>query len=1073
VLESDTRRCRRPNLPPSKAPLSLPSSWSVAIFAGLLAVGLTAAAPADEPDRIEFNRDILPILSDACFHCHGPDKAQRKADLRLDIESEAKAVRDGKQIVHSGDPARSELHSRITSADPDEQMPPPDSGRNLTPSQIEKIRLWIEQGAEWQKHWAFIKPARPDPPLTDSPRWVRNPIDAFILARLKREGLSPSPAADKPTLLRRVSLDLTGLPPTPEEIEAFLSDASDSAYERVVDRLLASPRYGERMALPWLDAARYADTSGYQNDGPRSMWRWRDWVIDAFNHNQPFDKFTIEQIAGDMLPGATLDQKIATGFNRNHRGNSEGGVIPEEYAVEYVVDRVDTTATVWLGLTLGCARCHDHKYDPFTQKEFYQLFASFNNLPESGRSIKEGNSPPWIKAPTESQQRELSALEIRLRDAGKRFQKLQPELKSYQRGWEATFAPPPSLNWSVSDDLSAHFPLDGDASDSRGLAKASTYSGGINAFAPGRLGEAAWLDGKAFVDAADIANYGYFDKFSLAAWIRPYSIDSGMIVSRMDDIARSSGYSFGLQDGKLQVNLVKRWLDDSVRVETKQSVPRNRWTHVMMTYDGSRVAKGVKIYIDGRPEESKLNLDFINQSFAVDFPLRIGAGGGSESRFHGLIDEVRVFRRCLSPEEAELIATPDTLAEILSTPMARRTPRQKRKLTAYYLEHAAPLEIRRSRRELVALRRQKEAFVESIQTVMVMEELPERRTSHILLRGEYDKPGEAVSPGVPAELNPLPNGAKNDRLGFAQWLVHPDNPLTARVAVNRFWQIYFGRGLVETTEDFGTQGQRPTHPALLDWLAAEFIRLDWDVKAMQKTIVMSATYRQSSKTAPGLREADPENRLLAAGPRLRLSAQTIRDAALSASGLLVDTIGGPSVKPYQPTGLWKEIASGGPYNQDTGAPLYRRSLYTFWKRTVGPPSMINFDASTREACRVREHRTNTPLQALTLMNETTFVEAARAIAERAMTLPATSPEKRISQLFQLATSREPNPRELKILTQGFTRHLQRFRDHPADAKKLIGVGESTPDPKLDICELAAYTALGSLILNLDETITKQ
>jgi len=1052
---------------------TLGRGFACAVLASMSTLPLRISASEPPLNAIEFNRDILPILSDACFHCHGPDKARRKADLRLDIEAEAKADRDGIHVITAGDPANSELYRRITVDDPDDRMPPVDSGRNLTPDRIELIRQWIEQGAQWQKHWAFIPPLRPKPPSVKAQSWLRNPVDAFILSRLEQEGLSPSRAADKATLIRRVTLDLTGLPPTPKEVDAFHNDSSAKAYEKLVDRLLASPRYGERMATRWLDAARYADTSGYQNDGPRTMWRWRDWVIDAFNDNMPFDQFTMEQIAGDLLPDSTLSQKIATGFNRNHRGNSEGGVIPEEYAVEYVVDRVDTTATVWLGLTLGCARCHDHKYDPFTQKEFYQFFAYFNNIPESGRSIKEGNSPPWIKAPTEFQQRQLAALNRQVKAAEQRLKTLQPELQVAQAEWESLFVPPASLDWSVAEGLLAHFSLNGSVSETLGKAKTAKFQDGQTAFAEGRLDQAAEFDGRRFIDAGDIANFGYFDKFSIGAWIYPEQTGNGTILSRTTDTARSDGYSFCLQDGKLQVNLVKRWLDDAIRVETEGRLEPDRWHHVMLTYDGTRVAKGIRIYINGHPQKLHINLDFINQSFASTEPLRIGAGGGREGRFRGRIDDVRVYEKDLSPGEVEQIATPDSVAGILALPRENRSPRQANKLSAYFLENHAPQEIQRARRQLISLQRQQRQFLESIPTVMVMEEMPVPRPTFVLARGEYDKPAEKVNAGVPAIMNPLPAGVRDTRLGLAKWLVDPANPLPARVAVNRFWQMYFGVALVKTVEDFGTQGQRPSHPELLDWLATEFIRIGWDIKALQKTIVMSATYRQSSKVTPALLDKDPDNRLLARGPRIRLSAQLIRDQALAASGLLVNEIGGPSVKPYQPEGLWEEIATGGPYHQDKGDKLYRRSLYTYWKRTVAPPSMVNFDASMRESCRVRENRTNTPLQALTLMNEITYVEAARMLAQRVILEAGISPEQRLSRLFRLVTARTPQDREMKILLEGLHHHLQQYRNDRQSAEQLIASGDSQPDPLIDAAELAAYTAISSLMLNLDEVITKQ
>ena len=1009
-------------------------------FAAPAVLVLVAGLSAQE---VEFNRDIRPILSDKCYSCHGPGVANRQTKLRFDTESAAKQDLGGRFAIVPGDLEKSVIISRITAANPAMRMPPVRSVYKLSDHEIELIQRWIQQGAVWQKHWSFIPPKRRQLPGVKQDNWPRNPIDNFVLAHLEHEGVSPSPEADRERLIRRVTLDLTGLPPTPAEIDAFLNETSPAAYEKVVDRLLASPRYGERMAARWLDAARYADTNGYQTDGERSMWRWRDWVIDAFNHNMPFDQFTVEQIAGDMLPNATLDQKIATGFNRNHRGNGEGGIIPEEYAVEYVVDRVDTTATVWLGLTLGCARCHDHKYDPFTQKEFYQVFAYFNNVPEKGNAWKYGNSPPVVQAPTAAQQADRAALDAGLAAAESAFAKLKPELMRAQAAWEKTDARSAQVDWTITRDMVVQRRLAGNMS----------------------------FNGKRSVEVEDVAGFGFYDKFTLSAWVRP-TAPTGAIITRAEDVPEGEGYGLYLKDGKLQVNLVKRWLDDALRVETERVLELNQWHHVLMTYDGSRTADGVRIYIDGASQKLKINLDALNQSFDTGQPLRIGAGGGAENRFQGQIHDARVYKIALTPEDAAVAATDTPIPAIAQIPADKRTHAQSDKITLYFLERDAPLHIQSAWKQLTELRSQRQRFIEALPTVMVMQERPTPRDTFVLLRGAYDRPGEKVSPGLPAVLPPLPAGCPNNRLGFARWLVDPSNPLTARVIVNRFWQMYFGVGLVKTVEDFGSQGEWPANLELLDWLATELIRTGWDVKAMQKLIVMSATYRQSSKVTPELLQRDPENRLLARGPRVRLSAEMIRDQSLALSGLLVEKIGGPSVKPYQPAGLWKELG-GEDYKQDTGEGLYRRSLYTFWKRAVPPPSMINFDAAGREACTVRENRTNTPLQALDLMNDPAYVEASRVLAERMMREGGGTTESRISLAFRLATARRPRTPELAILLDSFHRSLDRFHKDPPAATKLVSEGGRHRDETLDVCSLAAYTTVASLILNLDETVTKE
>ena len=1057
--------------------------WLLAMVSGLVpGAGSAAWAQGSEMAAVEFDRDIRPLLTDRCYACHGPDEAARTTQLRFDTREGAFADLGGYRAIVPGDPERSEMFKRITAAEEARRMPPVYSGLELDKKEIELIRSWIEQGARWQRHWSFIPPERPVLPQVADEAWTRNPIDTFVLDRLRKERLGPSPGADETVLIRRVTLDLTGLPPTPEEVDAFLADDSPRAYENVVDRLLRSPRYGEHMALNWLDAARYADSNGYQTDGERTMWRWRDWVIEAFNANMPFDRFTVEQLAGDMLPQPTLEQRIATGFNRNHRGNGEGGIIADEFAVEYVVDRVETTATVWLGLTLGCARCHDHKYDPFSQKEFYRTFAFFNNIPERGKVYKYGNSPPIIKAPTRPQQEQLAELQEKLDQAERDFQALEPELDRAQRQWETSFRKQRPLHWSIAEGLLGHFPLDGRArgwrrplpASAKGNQAKSRFKDGRPEFSRGKIGKAAGFDGRRFIDAGDLGDFGFYDRFSLGAWIYPEGEQGGAIVSRTLELEKEKGYRVALLDGKVHVNLVVRWLDDSIRVETERTLAPDRWHHLMVTYDGSRTSKAIRIYVDGKPEKFKVLVDDLNLTFENQEPFRIGSGGGAASRFHGLIDEVRVYDRALPPHEVKVVATSTAINHITRKPPDRRSQAETDKLRAYFLQKHAPKPVRQAHRRILDLQKQKTALLETVPTTMVMQEREEPRETFLLLRGAYDQPGEKVSPGVPEILGGGASGRFRNRLDLARWLVDPGNPLTPRVVVNRYWQRLFGRGLVATVEDFGSQGERPTHPALLDWLATEFVRTGWDLKALQKTLVMSATYRQSSRATPELLARDPENLLLARGPRQRLSAQAIRDQALFVGGLLVEKLGGPSVKPYQPAGLWEELAGDIAYNQSTGEDLYRRSLYTFWKRTIAPPSMMNFDAAAREMCTVRVSRTNTPLQALNLMNDVTFVEAARGLAQRVLSEPESrSHADRIARAFRLATSRRPTAEEGKILLASLEAQLASYRSDRKAARELVDTGESPLSKGLDSREVAAYTAVASLILNLDETITKE
>ncbi|MFN7937605.1 MAG: DUF1553 domain-containing protein [Bryobacteraceae bacterium] len=941
---------------------------------------------------IEFNRDIRPILSDRCFACHGPDNANRQANLRLDVEAAAKT-----KAILPGNSEKSPLYQRLITTNKALRMPPAYRGHDpLPPNQIAIIKDWIESGAPWQKHWSFLTPQKPEIPTTSNPTWVRNPIDAFVLARLDREGLKPSPEANKTTLLRRLTLDLTGLPPTPAETEAFLKDPSPNAYEKQIDRLLNSPRYAERMAIRWLEAARYADTNGYQSDGVRSMWRWRDWVLDAFQSNMPFDKFTIEQIAGDLIPNATLSQKIASGFHRNHRTNAEGGIVEEEFRTEYVADRVETTSTVWLGLTLGCTRCHDHKYDPFTQKEFYQLFAYFNNTPDRGLVYNFGNEEPHIPAPTPDQAARLSELDKILHSRESEWAKLQPTIQKDQQKWEKKSRTLQNLAWRVP---------------------------GANPVKPD-------LDLK----------FDYMSPFTFEAWITPKA-PNGVILTKSEDYWEGEGHQFFLHEGKLRLHITRRFTDISLRLETETKVQLNQRQHVAITYDGYRKGAGVHIYIDGKPQPIKILFDELTYPLGPKQPWRIGTGLGPKYEFQGDITAVNVYKFALTPDQISTLPNDQPLNELAVIKPSKRTPAQQNKLRLAFLQQFSSQFIKSAEESMNKARDERRKYFESIPTVMVMAESSTPRETHILRRGAYDAPGETVKAALPSTLPALPAGAPNNRLGLARWLVDRNNPLTARVTVNRYWQMLFGAGIVKTAEDFGAQGDWPVHQQLIDWLAVEFMDSGWNIKQILKTIVTSNTYRQASNLTPALLQKDPENRLYARGPRIRLSAEMIRDQALAASGLLVEKFGGPSVKPYQPEGLWQEL-SGGRYVPDKGEGLYRRSLYTYWKRTIAPPYMINFDSPTRETCTVRETRTNTPLQALNLMNDQTFLDASKNLANQ-ITAQAQTPSDRLKLAFQLVLSRPPQPSELDVLQTAFHK-----------------LGED-------------YAKLASLLLNLDETVTKE
>jgi hypothetical protein len=1063
------------------------------------ALGTLLAAACCLAAEVRFNRDIRPILSDRCFACHGPDKGNRKSALRLDIEADAKSdLGGGRRGIVEGDPERSTLIQRVTSANTALRMPPAYLGHDRLPeSQIALLRTWISEGAKYESHWSFVAPVRPALPVVQRHDWVCNPIDRFVLARLEKEGLSPSPPASKTRLLRRVTLDLTGLAPEPDQVTAFLSDnsprngmspfspiveaaasaqggqgsrgCSPQAYERVVDKLLASPRYAERMAIRWLEAARYADTNGYQTDGPRDMWRWRDWVIHAFHSNMPFDRFTVEQIAGDLLPGSTLDQKIATAFHRNHRTSAEGGIVDEEFRVEYVADRTETTSIVWLGATLGCARCHDHKYDPFTQKEYYSLFAFFNNVPEKGFVYNFGNEEPYIKAPLPEQATRLAELDAAVERARHRVDALRGLADKEQRKWEK------DLHRNGVSDC----PLNGMSPFRPIIEAAASAQGGKGSrgcWAPKeslaiRVDETKEFDGNQVHEAAPATStrLDYRDPFTFSAWIEPRE-KTGAILSKAEDYFEGTGHGLYLIDGKLRLHVVFRWTDLGLRVETLNPLKTGARHHVAVTYDGSMKASGVRMYVNGQEQKLKILFDQCLWPLNPKEPWRIGAGGGL--RFQGRIGGVRVWTRVLAANEIAAVALDTPLDQLAKIKQDRRTQDQREKLRLAFLDLAPPARLRDARDALETARRKRDEFCATIPTVMVMAERAERRPTYLLKRGAYDAPGDPVEPGVPALLGGWKQEWPRNRLGLARWVVSRDNPLTARVTVNRLWEMLFGTGLVKTVEDFGSQGEWPLHQELLDWLSVEFIESGWDVKHILKTIVMSATYQQSSDATAALHERDPENRWLARGPRLRLAPEMVRDQALQASGLLVEKLGGPSVKPYQPPGLWKELQSGADYQPDRGESLYRRSLYTYWRRTVAPPSMITFDSPSREVCVVRQTRTNTPMQALDLMNNVTYVEAARKLGER-MIKSHSQRDARLRYGWSLVLGRDPAHSELASLEAALLKFASYYGNKPDEAERYLSIGASPRDSTIPPAELAAYAAVSSLMLNLDETVTKE
>ena len=1078
------------------------------VAGSLLAVfGLHAG---EASTAIDFNRDIRPILSDKCFACHGPDEAQRQAGLRLDAKEGAFADRGGYQVIIPGDSAASRLYQRISHQQEVARMPPPNAERKLTQDEIDLIHLWIEQGAQWETQWAFLPPERPEEPAVANSSWPRNAIDNFVLARLEAEGLKPLPEADKITLLRRVTFDLTGLPPSPEQVDSFLDDDSLGAYEKRVDDLLQSAHYGERMAMQWLDLARYADTHGYHIDSHRDMWHWRDWVIKAFNRNMPFDRFTIEQLAGDLLPNPSREQLVATGFNRNHMINYEGGAIPEEYHNEYVIDRLETTATVWMSMTVGCARCHDHKYDPFTQKDFYRFYAFFNTVPEKGLDGQRGNAVPTLQLPTKPEESLLETIQRKLAKTERKLPK--PEIDRLESAWRTTALS--EIPAAPADGLTAHFAFEDNLSMLATSREVETRRGEVT-YVDGQVGRAVRFSGQTHVTFGQQHAVGD-DPFSVALWMRANRPSPKSLFHKITDAESRTGLELFLGKSEktgtyrsgqtLYVRFVHEWPDNAVLLESEQKLGLNDWHQITVTSDGSGTADGVFVYLNGKAAEMKVTRDSLSGSIANSQPIGIGDASVGEP-YKGDIDDLRVYGRVLGKAEVKQLAVHEPIRSILSSrqpedPCAQfsdllaeqkgevqvaqkrqskeesRCRSQDGKLRHYYLTHNAPKRHRDAYAMLLKQRKHKSNLEERIPTTMVMRSMNEPRETFVLGRGDYRNKREKVTAAVPAVLPPLPRDAPVNRLGLAKWLVSPSNPLTARVAVNRYWQMYFGVGIVKTAEDFGSQGEAPSHPELLDWLAIRFVESGWDIKALQRLIVTSATYRQSSRTTPGRQAEDPGNRRLARGPRFRLPAETVRDNALAVSGLLVPTIGGPSVYPYQPPGLWKEMSFGDRFTAQEyfvgkGNDLYRRSMYSFWKRTVPPPTLVTFDAPDREKCSVRRPRTNTPLQALILMNDPTYVEASRVLAERALTEGGSSDSDRLAFAYRRATAREPSPKEKDVLLTLLQQQAEDYRRHPDAARELLTLGDSPHNPNLDEQELAAWTMVASTILNLDETITKE
>ena len=1024
----------------------------------------------DASETVSFNRDIRPILSDKCFTCHGPDAQARKAKLRLDLREEATREHRGTHAIVPGNPEDSEAVYRIFTDDDGERMPPPES--NLTLSEREKalFKQWVAQGAEYEPHWSFIPlPKEVKTPDVRRAYWPRNDIDRFVLARLEKENLQPAAEATRERWLRRVTFDLTGLPPTPADVDAFLADASTDAYERVVDRLLATPQFGEKMAVHWLDVARYADSFGYQADLDSHAWPYRDWVIRAYNENLPFDKFITWQIAGDLVPDATREMKLATAFNRVHRKTQEGGSIEEEWRQEGIADRVHTFGTAFLGLTLECARCHDHKYDPISMRNYYELGAFFNNIDEWGLLHGWGDIQPHpvLYLTTPEQDKTLAAQKKAIVEAERKLDAVREARETAFQQWLAG----PHETYAIPVDLAGSYDLehhqDGWIRNAGNPEQSGKFSA-ANSLVAGRIGRGVQFTGDDPVEVTHANSQHMHDPISVAFWLKPAEDYPRAVVFHNTggwDPGRH-GYELVLNHGRLSWMVVREWPGNCISIQTNDKLPLHEWTHVAVTYDGSAKAAGLHIYLNGRRADTAVLRDKLVKDSMDWGKIEFGKRNRDSGLRNGVVDEIQIFSRAITPIEVAQCYDGNALNALLGR-SAERTPDEVAALRAYYLSAVDP-ETRAATTALHAVRTAWRETMDQVREIPVMKELAEPRPAFVLARGAYDAPTERVQRETPDALPPLPSDAPRDRLGLARWLTDPDHPLVGRVLVNRFWQHFFGRGLVYTSENFGLQGELPSHPGLLDWLARDFIDNRWDYKRFCKQVVLSATYRQDSRTTTELRDRDPDNILLARGPVKRLSAEMLRDNAIALGGLLVADIGGPPVKPYQPDGsMWKSLNNFLPeYKRDEGAGLHRRSMYTFWRRTTPPPNMMVFDSGGKEVCSARRQLTMTPLQPLVLLNDPQFVEAARAFGEHMLEQGGGG----LVWAFKYATGRSPTQFELNEVKQLFEEQLAYFREDPTRAEKLLQVGEYKHKAERTAEELAAAATTAGALLNLDATI---
>jgi len=1076
------------------------SPFRIAILVSIAAMAAVAAPKTDPGKPVDFQRDVRPILSDNCFLCHGPDKGTRMAELRLDTREGAFGERSAGSTIVPGDSAASLLYQRITHDNKVLLMPPVHSKKALSDEQISVLTRWIDEGASWDQHWAFQALERPDPPEVANQQWARGPLDRFVLARLEQEGLTPAPEAGKGTLARRAALDLTGLPPDPGLLQNFLADASENAYEKLVDKLLDSRHWGEHRARYWLDAARYGDTHGIHVDNYREMWPYRDWVIHAFNDNKPFDEFTIEQIAGDLLPNPTLDQRIATGFHRCNVTTNEAGIIVEEYEAIYAKDRADTTGTVFLGLTVGCATCHDHKFDPISQRDFYSMTAFFRNTTQYTMDGNVSDTAPFTVVPLDEDRARWHEMEQESKDLESGLRETSSagagDFDSWVAGgnYRSLTAPLGAGAEILALSLGKSKGGEGAHVILKGESALVDLSGGAKLAKGPREGRTAlWFDKGAW---AELPNVGLDENnpFSLTVWLyMPEEEDRHVVFGQTDQDDNGRGWSMSISAflGRLPgFHLFGDKVGESantleIYTGHMQQLEHGTWNHIAMTYDGSAERAGLELFVNGEilPTQGSDYFEKLVGTIVTDQPLILGKQAaksgdeGPELYFAGgAIADFRIFDRAINAEEARIVSQWPLIEEAREKQPSQLTQDERSALELYYrnLEDSDYRELQRKKSEIALERRE---IRRRGGVTHVMQEIEGKAAeAHILNRGMYDQPGELVLAGTPSALHAMPASLPRNRLGLARWLVGDENPLTSRVVVNRYWQEVFGNGLVTTSDDFGAQGAAPTHPELLNWLATEFRERGWDIKNFFRMLVTSATYRQSSQTTEKKLAEDAENQLLSRGPRFRMDGEMVRDYALAASGLLARKVGGPSVRPYQPAGVWETVAMPGSntsiYRQDHGDKLYRRSLYTFWKRSAPPASMDIFNAPTREHTTVRRERTNTPLQALVTMNDTQFIEASRHLAQRTMREAGDDFDRRLDFMTTRLLARSFEAKERAVAKRAFDGFVSSYDANPSDAAKLLSTGESQPDEALPMAESAALTMLVSQMLNLDEALNK-